>query len=313
MRKLMMLVKSAAFFGGLTLVSATAVMSSASANPRADLRTDWNNSPDPNAIYGGCGRLGSIGSGYRNKAQILVESGESLAGVLAITVLDCRPFDGGGGTFVVPCPVGSPYATCVANDNDGNGNAFLFGVLKLNSVTRPSQSYAGCPTGSRTLSKLDLLLRAGEDPRLINGIVTLSCGPATGSSAISRAPCPSGPNPYAYCLATGNDGRGNAVKLGVVAANGAADPYGLYGECNDIGTQNGFLTKSSLVTKAGQNLSVVNGIEIIGCGQGGGLGAIARVACNIALPTQPRYAARFDYCIQGQDEKGNGIAVGVRK
>lgn len=312
MRKTGMLVRSLAFCGGLALVAATAFAPSASANPRANLRTDWNNSPDPNAIYGGCGNLGSIGSAYRNKAQLVVEAGVSINGALAITVLDCRPYDGGGGTFVVPCPVGSPYATCIANDNDGNGNAFLFGVLKLNSVTRPSEPYAGCPSGHGTSSKLDLLLRAGEDPRLINGIVTLACGPATGPSAISRVPCPSGPNPYAYCLATGNDGRGNAVKLGVVAANGAADPYGLYGECNDIGTQNGFLPKSSLVTKAGQNLGVVNGIEIIGCGQGGGLGAIARVNCNVVV-SQPSYVARFDYCIQGRDEKGNGIAVGVRK
>jgi hypothetical protein len=315
MREVTKLVKSVVVCGGLALVAGTLVASSASATgggqQRADLRTDWNNSPDPNAIYGGCLPGGSA---LASKAGLVAGAGVSLGSVLAITVLDCQPF--GSGPYptpqaVVPCPAGSPYAVCVGNNNDGLGNAVLMGVLKRNTVTGPYQRPTGCP--NQSTSKMDLLLRAGEDPRLINGIVTLNCGPASGSTAIERVPCPDGPDPYAYCLATGNDGRGNAVTLGVVAANGPADRYGLYGECNNIITQNGFLPKSSLVIKAGQSLNGVTGIELIGCGDVASTsGPLRRVSCDSFID-QPAYIARFAYCIVGEDEKNNGIAAGVRE
>jgi len=269
---------------------------------RAKQRTDWNKSPAPDAPYGGCN---PAGSGFADKRGVLPSTVQTW-GVLAITVLDCRGFDGGGGTNEVACPSGSPYAVCVANHNDGIGNAFLFGVLKRSTTT-----YANSPTCPGGPNKLDLLIRAGEDPRLVNGIVTLNCGSASGTEAVTRVACPAGPSPYAYCLSTQNDGGGHSVTLGIVAANGPGDPYGLYGECDPVfySIQNGFRPKIMLVRDAGGEVRKVQAIEILVCNEPFGIGAgfpLRRMSCD-----SPSQAARYDYCIKGEDPNGNGVAAGV--
>lgn len=278
---------------------------------RAELRTDWNNSPAPTAQYGGC--LPGW-SGLGSKHVYILGSGNTLKDVLAITVLDCHPFYESPypwGDNIVACPSGSPYAYCYANGNDGLGNGILFGVLKRGQKTNHAvEACAGGPT------KVDLLIRAGEDPRLISGIVTISCGSASGSEAVTRVDCPDGPSPYAYCLGTGNDGAGHAVTLGVVAANGPGDPYGLYGECNDpsYGIQDGFVSKIDLVKAVGWFHRKVQAIDLLVCNAPEGYGygfpaTLQKVACGAW--SNVLVANRYDYCIVGTDSKGNGVLAGV--
>ncbi len=274
-------------------------------------RTEWNALPDPNGLYGGC-VPGAGGSGYRSKRGIVVEAGQPSALLQALVVLECRTFDGGGGARVVGCPAGTPYAVCVTNRNDGVGNAILLGVLRRTEATlAQNPACAGGPT------RLQLLLRAGEDPRLINGAVTLQCGAASGSAQVRRVPCPPAPHPYGYCLGTGDDGQGHAVTIGVVLANGAADPLGLYGECNvQDSVKRGFLAKISMIP-AVEDRRRVTGIELLVCnaprGFGGALpAAIERRDCaDPQVGVQPRLAARYAYCLFGADALGNGIVAGV--
>lgn len=297
---------------GLTLATLAAILAPGlAAAQSAPHRTDWNKLPDPNGYYGGC-IPGAGGSAYRQKRQMFVEAGQSVALLQAIVVLECTPFNGGGGANVVACPAGSPYAVCVANRNDGVGNNAMLGALRRTEATIPQgEACAGGPT------RLQLITRAGEDPRLVNGAVTLQCGPASGGTQVQRVPCPPGPHPYGYCLATGDDGRGHAVTLGVVLANGATDPLGLYGECNLIGAaQRGFLAKISLIP-AGEDRRRVTGIELLTCnapvGFGGALpAALERRDCaDPPLGVQPAMAARYGYCVFGKDQLGNGIVAGI--
>lgn len=300
------------------LVAVAAGMLALAAPPavaqRADLRTDWNSAPNPAALYGGC-LPGDIGSAFLNKELLLAGAGRTLQRVLAITVLECRPFYESPypwGTNIVPCPTGSPYALCLANGNDGSGNGVLLGVLKIGSRTDPNTR--ACVGGP---DRVSLLIRAGEDPRLVNGIVTLGCGPADGPERVARVACPAGPSPYAYCLATRNDGHGHAVTLGVVAANGPGDPYGLYGECNirRYGIADGFARKIDLVRNVSGNPDEVEGIDLFACNAPVGFGAwfpptLEKTACE-ALSLPRRLARRYDYCIVGTDSRGNGVVAGV--
>ncbi len=299
----------------LSLVVTTAVTGLLPAYPalawRADLQTDWNLSPAPNALYGGCA---PDDSAFAMKLNMLPEAGISLRDVLAIAVLECGPWYDSPydwGAHVVPCPSGSPYSACIANGNDGLGNSILVGALKNDGKTSPWARV--CSNGP---TKLDLLIRAGEDPRVINGIVTVSCGAATGSGAVRRVDCPDGPSPYAYCLNTGNDGRGHAVTLGIVAANGPTDPLGLYGECGPSWeTRAGFLRKSSLITAVGKTLGKVQGIELAGCAVPRSSGyTIPETLQEVACTSQwfgPATRGRYDYCIIGTDRLGNALTAGV--
>jgi hypothetical protein len=215
----------------------------------------------PNAWYGGFSPGDSV---FAMKMNLLPEAGVSLNGVLALTVLECQSFHDSPSDWpakVVPCPRGTSYSQCIANGNDGLGNWILVGVQKSGHATNLGSPV--CSTGTR---KLDLLIRAGEDPRLISGIVTLNSGPATGTRSVTLVSCQSGPSPYAWCLRTGNDGSGHADTIVVVAANGPTDPFGFYGECGpEYASRCGFWVKSSLVTAAGEKLGKVQGIEYNAC------------------------------------------------
>jgi hypothetical protein len=271
-----------------------------------------NRDPDPYQLYGPC--LAS-GSAYGSKAGAVFATSRTLDNVLAITVLRCRPFSGPGDWHDVSCPAGSPYDYCVANDNDGLGNAVTLGILKM-GTSGPNKVYAGCPSGARLRTKLALFRLAHLDPRSVKGLVTLSCTAATQPTAVapSVVACPSAPHPYTYCIATPNDGRGNAVKIGVLGAR-AGDPYALYGECNPgfLGgaISRGFRPKSALVTDVGRSLGNVRTIDIIACN------APAPWfpphpeirACAPSLPAE--MAARYQYCITGTDAKGNGLFAAV--
>lgn len=277
--------------------------------------TQWNNSPDPQALYGLC-LSGSIGSGIRSKPGRIYEVNETLTNVLAISVLQCTPFTGGG-SVKISCPPNSPYAYCVNSGNDGAGNDITLGVLKLNERTDPNDVYTECPAGTNFRKKINLLKAANKDPRLINGIVTLSCGAATQSSPKPPAivACPSDPHLYGYCLETPNDGFGNAVTVGVVSANGAADPYGLYGECNTTlaayGIKPGFLPKSSLVNAVGKTLDNVRTIDLLECNAPVGFGSGFPQQLEVRDCDPSNAASRYDYCIVGTDAKGNGVVAGV--
>lgn len=285
--------------------------------------TAWNASSDPNALYGKCR---SEGSGMRAKYNHIVDVGESLVDVLAITVLNCSAFSGGG-SQKVSCPAGSPYAYCTRTGNDGLGNDITLGVTKLDARTDPNGVYTGCRDGARLQSKLGLITWAGGDPRLVKGIVTLACSMAKKHKATKPVPvaCPAGPDPYGnYCLSTPNDGFGNAVTIGVIAAKEAGDPYGLYGECHiplaSEGIRPGFLAKASLVTRVGRSMATVRSIDMINCSAPGGFGGgfpndLRSGSCATIEPgfLPPAIANRYEYCVWGTDEKGNGVVAGVNK
>lgn len=290
--------------------------------PEAGVSTGWNDSPDPYALYGFC-LSGSIGSGSGSKTHPIVSVGESLTDVLAITVLQCVPFSGAGGNIKVACPAGSPYAYCVRNRNDGLGNDITLGVLKADAVTHPYALYTGCPGGATPKRKINLVTAAGRDPRMIKGLVTLACSAATAPAPVQATviPCPSDSSLYSYCLGTPNDGYGNAVTIGAIGAVGAADPYGLYGECNTTpgpyGIQPGFLYKSSLVGAVGRSLDNVRSIDLLNCnapvGFGGGFPNHLEIRDACDQYVDPSLSGQYDYCIIGTDDRGNGIVAGVNQ
>jgi hypothetical protein len=298
--------------------------------------TGWNWSPDPYALYGRC-LPDSIGAGMSSKIRHVYEVGKTAENILAITVLSCTGFSGPGNTRIIPCPSGSPYAFCTENDNDGAGNKIILGILKKNAITDPNGLYVGCPTGAQLRPKITLLKlarlngrtshlpprppRGSLDPRRINGIVTLSCAAATAPDFTppTQARCPDRPHPYAYCLGTPNDGKGNAVTIGVVAANGADDPYALYGECDNqldlYGIKPGFHTKSSLVEAVGRSLRDVRSIDLLGCTEPGGTNVppdLEVTSCTTAHVGSIG-GGHYDYCIWGTDALGNGLAAGVNQ
>jgi hypothetical protein len=203
----------------------------------------------------------------------------------------------------------------VENQNDGQGNDVILGVLKIDTITDPNASYTGCPSGSQLRPKINLVKGARIDPRRIKGIVTLTCTQPTPTPPTVVA-CPSGPSPYSYCLETPNDGFGNAVTIGVVRVTDAGDPYGLYGECNTTltayGIQPGFLSKSSLVTAVGRSLDNVRTIDLIACSATayGVPDHLEIVPCGD--PGLGTLGSRYDYCIFGTDAKGNGVNAGVK-
>lgn len=73
----------------------------------------------------------------RTRGIHVIEAGMTLSNVPTdgINVLECRPFDGPGGTFVVPCPLNTLYSYCLRNQNDGVGNHVYLGVTE----TQPEQ------------------------------------------------------------------------------------------------------------------------------------------------------------------------------
>jgi hypothetical protein len=283
----------------------------------------WNRSSDPNALYGQCG---SAGSGLRAKYVHVHDVGESLENVLAITVLKCAAFSASG-PHKIACPAGSPYAYCTNTGNDGLGNDITLGVTKLDARTDPNGIYTGCPTGARVKPKLGLVIAAGRDPRLVKGIVTLSCTASRQRQSARPVPvaCPAGPGPYGgNCLATPNDGFGNAVTIGVIAAKEAGDPYALYGEClfplDGDGVRPGFMAKSTLVAGVGRSVASVRSIDIVECSAPSGLGAwfpnhLESGPCGTIQPgfLPPGIASRYQYCVWGTDGKGNGVVAGINR
>jgi len=277
-----------------------------------------NTSLDPFEEYGNCGgsEMGNFGSKATAILYALQNAGKpvTLKGVLAVKLLSCKTFTGGGGSYIVPCPSGSPYTYCVGNDNDGLGHDILLGVLTRNERTNPSAKYSGCTGGGAPQSKLALYQAAGGDPRMINGIVTLQCGAATGPSVKPRqVTCPWN-SPFKYCVQTSNDGRGNAVVLGAIGANGAGDPYALYGNCTSRGEgQPGFRAKADILTDVGISLDRVRTIDIVGCNNpssGGGAPPLAVVECS-TLGVFGLQAIYYDQCVYGLDAKHNRLTVGI--
>jgi len=268
-----------------------------------------NSSPDPYELYGGCTETAEFGG----KQFHVYAVGRTLDRVLAITVLECTDFTGGGPTRIIPCPAGSPYAYCLFNDNDGAGNLFRMGILREDHVTRPNAPYSGCPAGARLRPKTSVVAAAGRELRLVKGIVTLSCRQADGGSGARIVACPQGPSPYTYCVQTHNDGSGNAVLLGVVTTSGAGDPYGLYGQCHP-GAQPGYQAKVNILRDTGISRVNVRSIDLIGCFGPGTSPDIpatppARVQCSSVDGFNN--GQHYDICIWGLDSKGNYLKAGI--
>lgn len=267
-----------------------------------------NDSPDPFQIYGKCYE----GAVFRSKHQVLIEAGKTWKDVLAIKVLSCEAFIGGGGSTVVPCPRGTPayYAYCVSNPNDGAGNFFVHGIVERNTITDPNASYTGCPGGATVQSKLPLVENFGIDPRLINGIVTLRCAAANGPAGTKRVPCPPS-SPFSLCLRNQDDGLGNSVMLGVIAANGAGDPYGLYGNCTSGGEGTpGFRAKADILTDLGIPLDNIRSVDLTVCvnQSSAGIPTIPEVvSCSVLGFSNNEYTK----CSWGSDSNRNYYGVGI--
>jgi hypothetical protein len=268
--------------------------------------TGVNLQSDPRQLYGHCG---GDGSSYQAKEQLLYEVGGSLGDTPAISVLSCGPASGTGGTARVPCPSGIPFAYCIATDNDGLGNSVLLGVVFHNEDWKTNASYRGCRPGATLRQKPAVVEEAGQDLRLINSITTLSCTAATGGrQAAKTVSCPAGPHPFAYCVGTPNDGAGNAVLLGVVAANGAGDIYGLYGKCHS-GASSTFRTKKSVLRAIGISFYDVASLVLLKCGDAST--GIPTALSTIPCTTVTEKPARFDQCVWGKDGLGNYLVLGV--
>ena len=268
-------------------------------------------------MYGLCSPGGSV---LQTKIGHLAFLGETLADVLAITVLDCGPSGGGGAPEKVSCPADSLYAYCINTGNDGIGQDVSLGVLKFDAKTDPNGLYTSCPSGAQLKTKLSLI---GGDRRLIKGIVTLACDSSTAASKTKpeRIACPDGPTPYDFCLSTANDGFGNAITIGVVKAQDSGDPYGMYGQCHSnisqFGIKPGFMSKASLVTSVGRSMDTVRSIDILICNQPGGVGSwisdhLETGPCT-DMPLSTAWTSRYSYCVWGTDDKGNGVVAGVNQ
>lgn len=252
---------------------------------------------NPHDTYGPCGPR----AGMSGKLAHLPAAGKAVGSTTAIAVLDCHPFDGPGNTRVVPCPTvpGNPYLFCLENRNDGLGNYFLFGVVKVDKKgTNPLSTYS-CGDGSRV--KAELVDGAGIDLRDVNGIAVISCRRWDGPGGSRVVPCPAGQHPYSHCVESSNDGVGNYVLLGVISSSGPSDPFALYGNCDGSG---GYRAKSSLLAEVGKGLGTVNGIDILNCAGWTGGGGTAVVPC----PAKTNYA----YCLYNDnDGVGNSVSMGV--
>jgi hypothetical protein len=300
--------------GGLFLAALGAVALAA-----GPARPSSNRSPDPDATYGRCHEQGSaIGS----KWTLVAYAGETAEDVIALQVLQCRHWTGGP-NGKVDCDTvnagGVPYAYCARFFNDGAGNDIAIGVLRRDAVTDALGQYTGCSKSQVPQSKLALAQAAGVDPRGIDGIVTLGCAPSGGAAvqAPVRVACPAEPNPYALCLATRNDGHGNAVMVGIVAANGPGDPNTLYGECNSAtGIQPGFTYKADTLRQAGVAMQDVRSVDVAGCQVPWGMGGWVpdhpeKWDCHAIPGIMPLIEQRYDFCVVGTDAHGNGLVFGV--
>ena len=277
---------------------------------------DAKGSSDPFEVYGNCG--GSETGLYESKGNAvldaLVTAGKpaTLKNVLAIRILSCKTASGGGGAFMVPC--GSPYTYCVGTNNDGLGHEIRLGVVTRNGVTDPNAKYSGCTGGGIPQSKLALYQAAGGDALMINGIVTLQCGAAAGPSEKPKLTSCPGISPFKYCVQTSNDGHGNAVLLGAIGANGAGDPYALYGNCTSHGEgQPGFRAKAEVLTDLGISLDTVRTIDMVLCINPSAAGLffpIRVVDCSSSPGTQSRIY--YNKCVAGLDAKRNFLSVGIK-
>ncbi|WP_374564595.1 hypothetical protein [Ideonella sp.] len=296
----------------ITAIASVCVWAAGSASAQSETSL-WNGSTEPVALYGHCGVNSSMGS----KLDALQYVGEGVLDVLAIKVLRCDHFTGGGGFHKLACPSGSPYDYCMESTNDGMGNWVEFGVLKLNVHTDPNALYEGCPTGADLQPKLGLIRPAGKDPRTISALVTVACTAATAAkvAAPKAVDCPKGKHPYSYCVSTPNDGHGNAVMLGALHYKGSSDPNGLYGECDQL-VQPGFTSKASVLPLVGKSMQNVRSIDLLSCaipwGHGGDFPKELHVgACVNNKWVNPAVAGRYDYCIWGTDARNAGIVLGI--
>jgi hypothetical protein len=257
------------------------------------------------------------------KITMVAASGFTTENVIAIQVLRCKPWRFGQNAQTncnaIPEASSVPYAYCVQWSNDGLGNDIAIGVLERDATTDAFGLYTGCPEGQHPQPKLPLAQAAGVDPRRITGLVTLKCGPAQAGAPVRVATirCPKEPQPYAACIGTTNDGHGNAVMLGVVAAHGPGDPYALFGECNSsVGIQPGFMYKADALEQTGLSLANVRVVDQLYCAVPWGLGGwlpdhFENWACDQVPGLQPFQAARYDTCVVGTDTHGNGVIFGV--
>jgi hypothetical protein len=84
--------------------TATSTAAAASTLPLGLIFLGTQDQTDPTAMYGHCG---NVNSGVQSKITSVPASAANLDKVAAIRVLDCGPFNGGGGGTVVPCPAGT--------------------------------------------------------------------------------------------------------------------------------------------------------------------------------------------------------------
>jgi hypothetical protein len=129
--------------------------------------------------------------------------------------------------------------------------------------------------------------------------------------------CPKEPHPYSTCLGTRNDGHGNAVILGIVGSSGPDDPNALYGECNSqTDILPGFFYKADALREAGVSMQDVRSADVVGCQVPWGMGGwvpdhFERWDCHSIPYITALVANRYDFCVVGIDDHGNGAIFGV--
>jgi len=183
---------------------------------------------DPLLSYGGC----APGAGSRQKRALLFEAGRPLWNVDNIVIIDCHAADGTGGTHGVSCPAGkNPYAYCLQNQDDGLGNSVLVGVVNSYSAADPYAVYGNCYTDTDYRNKASLVTEAGKSVDEVVAIDMEGCGPSFGApqqvpQVVSCNVVAGFPRNYSYCLQTSSDGKGNAVRVGVIAnvGEGGSEP-----------------------------------------------------------------------------------------
>jgi hypothetical protein len=109
---------------------------------------------DPSGFYGHCG---DATSGAGQKVGALGTLAPNLDKIAAIRILDCHPFDGPGGSSMVPCPPGTkPVPTyCWLVQNDGAGNHVLVGVFIDTSLPCKLTGQSSGPPAQITISITD--------------------------------------------------------------------------------------------------------------------------------------------------------------
>ncbi|MFZ5548149.1 MAG: hypothetical protein ACOZJX_05595 [Pseudomonadota bacterium] len=179
-------------------------------------------------------------------------------------------------------------------------------ISRWNNSAEPVALYGHCGEASSLSSKLDNLQYVGEPVTDVMAIKVLRCNSFNELAApagFSKTTCPSG-SAYDFCMAAGNDGRGNSVEFGVLKAGPRTDPNGLYEGCPPGAD---LQPKLALLIAAGGDPRTISGIVTVSCTP-----ATTRRATPLKDTGCPGGRHPFGRCLQTpNDGHGNAVTLGV--